>query len=264
VPIARNHHYISQCYLKGFVENETIGKFYAYDLANKKSFFTSSRNVGAKRDFNRVEVDGVAPDIVESEQSKVETVINDALLKLKQTHLFVGEIKIGILLLVALIFNRNPSKREGFGDFFDIPKEHLIVLETSSISHFVELLLRRTWVLFVAKNNAGHFITSDNPVVLTYDEPDQIPSFYRNSPGLAVGGTELYFPITKNLAIIGRFDEINEGVIEVDKNMVAAMNTKIFRYAKKQIYSPTKEFYFIDKNLSLCDGEKFIEDCWSN
>jgi len=53
----RNHHYVSQFYLEGFI-NPAEGKLNVFDRTRKKHFKTIPRNVASQRDYNRMEMDG--------------------------------------------------------------------------------------------------------------------------------------------------------------------------------------------------------------
>jgi hypothetical protein len=64
--VARNHHYISKCYLKGFVNNPDKPQLYVVDTRKKEPFITSTDNIGARRDFHRIEIEGLAPDALEN------------------------------------------------------------------------------------------------------------------------------------------------------------------------------------------------------
>ncbi len=52
----RKHHFISQCYLKGFTRSgRKDGQLFAINISDGSSFCTKPASVGAKRDFNRIE-----------------------------------------------------------------------------------------------------------------------------------------------------------------------------------------------------------------
>ena len=68
-----NHHFIPQFYLRGFADG--VGRkarVFTVDNQNKSTFTTLVRNVGSKRHFNRVEIDGVDPNAVEDAMAEVE------------------------------------------------------------------------------------------------------------------------------------------------------------------------------------------------
>jgi hypothetical protein len=59
MPHSRNHHYVSQFYLKGFSKNGGAkAKLFVYDKEQIKYFQSSPRGVASKRDFNRISVKG--------------------------------------------------------------------------------------------------------------------------------------------------------------------------------------------------------------
>jgi hypothetical protein len=52
---ARQHHYVPQCYLKGFVKDRKKPKLFVVDCKERRSFSTSPDNVAAERDFHRID-----------------------------------------------------------------------------------------------------------------------------------------------------------------------------------------------------------------
>jgi Protein of unknown function (DUF4238) len=55
---ARNHHFVPQFYLKGFAKlRSKDAKLTAFNLATGELFVTRPRNVAAKRDYNRVDIE---------------------------------------------------------------------------------------------------------------------------------------------------------------------------------------------------------------
>ena len=74
MPTARKHHYLSQCYLKGFAQLEGKNwQTWVLDLKEKRQFRTNIENVAAIRDFNRIDVEGLPPDAIEQAMSSLET-----------------------------------------------------------------------------------------------------------------------------------------------------------------------------------------------
>jgi hypothetical protein len=68
-------------------------------------------------------------------------------------------------------------------------------------------------------------------------------------PGLGLRGTQLLFPISTELAILGAF-ELEEGVIEADEMQVAQINGCIVLHARHQIYARDENFPYIFKSQS--------------
>ncbi len=50
--VARKHHYVPQCYLKGFVENREKPRLFTVDVRTRRSFLANPENVAAERDFH--------------------------------------------------------------------------------------------------------------------------------------------------------------------------------------------------------------------
>ncbi|QDX27004.1 DUF4238 domain-containing protein [Sphingomonas suaedae] len=76
---ARNHHFVPQYYLKGFATPRSKdGWLSVFDLKEQKSFKTWPRNVAARRDYHRVDIERVDPNIVETQLAN-RAVIHSAL-----------------------------------------------------------------------------------------------------------------------------------------------------------------------------------------
>ncbi len=70
---AHNHHFVPQGYLRSFAEG--VGRqarIVAVDRVERKVFRTKVRNIGAARDFNRVDIDGVDPNALEAAFAEFE------------------------------------------------------------------------------------------------------------------------------------------------------------------------------------------------
>lgn len=65
---SRNHHYIPQFYLRGFLNPSCQKKqLHVIDKIKKQHFVTTPRNVGSQRDFNRMEIPGKPIDEAEKQ-----------------------------------------------------------------------------------------------------------------------------------------------------------------------------------------------------
>jgi hypothetical protein len=114
--IARKHHYIPQAYLSSFTSEGTKdGQFFVLDVESGRAFRTSPRNVGAKRDFNRVDVEGRSPDVVENALAPFEGEAVDAIRRVIETQRFPDDSDWNLILnLLALIAVRSPGMRNSF------------------------------------------------------------------------------------------------------------------------------------------------------
>ncbi|EFH6291847.1 DUF4238 domain-containing protein [Escherichia coli] len=110
---ARNHHYLSQCYLRGFTKNGGVkSNIIAFDLKKKTTFEAKPRNVGGIRDFNRIDIEGVDQNILESTLANFEGNVATELKNLKQGMPFSGQTKDIILSFISLLAVRTPAMRD--------------------------------------------------------------------------------------------------------------------------------------------------------
>lgn len=87
-------------------------QFFVLDVQTGKSFKTSPKNVAVERDFNRVNVDGIAPDAIENSLAPFEQEAVQAIKTVLQSSDFpTGMDYHRILNLLCLIAVRNPSLR---------------------------------------------------------------------------------------------------------------------------------------------------------
>lgn len=305
---SRHHHYLSQCYLKGFTQGRAKkSKLTVLDLKSKKKFETTPRNVGGMRDFNRVGIDGVDPEIVEKIQSAFERQAAMALKDLEETSDFSGETKDVILELIGMLAIKSPEMRdhlakpqvqianhimamtfeskerwesqvaqikqttgkdisdgttfEEMKDAFErgafevsVSKEHQIHMELLGMQRITELLHQRNWVLLKTGDGTGEFITTDNPVSLTWHNPESAPFV---SPGFGLPDTMVYFPVSKNLALVGEFDR-EDGVKAVNKHLVAILNSKIIANSYQRVLASKSNFNYIAKGGAMQLGNALV------
>jgi len=103
------------------------------------------------------------------------------------------------------------------------------------------LLLRRGWHLLRAPEGSGGFITSDRPFFLMWSDPalrgGPLP------PGLGLTGTDIYFPISPTLAVVGAFN-LGNTVEDVDEGRVALCNSAMTASAARQVYARDHKFTY--------------------
>lgn len=310
--VARHHHYLSQCYLKGFTKGKAKkSKLCVLDPKGKKVFQTIPRNVGGVRDFNRIDAQGIDQNILESELAKFESQADAELKHLRKSLEFSGKTRDVILNLIALLAVRSPEGREHMrkfeaevierlmsltlhskerwesqiskaridgvdlpGDikyedmkeFFDskqykieVAREHHIHMEMVQVEAVVPWLFRRNWTLLLATDRDGPFITSDRPVNLSWKDPMSVPPLYRHSPGFGLTGTEVYFPVSQDLALLGEFDSVDR-TIRANERLVAMLNSKTLYSFYNHIYAPTLRFKFCGKGMSMRNGRQLASE----
>ena len=115
---ARNHHFIPQGYLAGFTEEGTRdGRLFVSDLVSRSVFQTKPRNVGAERDFNRIDVDGQDPDALERALGEFEGRAIFVIRGIQTTGALPADEEFSYVLnLMALLIVRNPRSRKHIND----------------------------------------------------------------------------------------------------------------------------------------------------
>lgn len=115
---ARHHHFLSQCYLRGFTKNGSKkSRLIALEPKKRSYFETNPRNVGGIRDFNRIEVEGVDHNILEKSLSEFESDAATALRAVAEGADFTGDRRETILTLIGLMAVRSPQMREHMRQF---------------------------------------------------------------------------------------------------------------------------------------------------
>jgi len=114
--IARKHHYVPQAYLSAFTSEGTKdSQFFVLDVEGGRAFCTSPGNVSAKRDFNRIDVEGLSPDAVENALAPFEGEAVNAIRRVIENQSFPSDSDWNLILnLLALIAVRNPWMRNSF------------------------------------------------------------------------------------------------------------------------------------------------------
>jgi uncharacterized protein DUF4238 len=137
----------------------------------------------------------------------------------------------------------------------EVANEAHIHTEMYVFDHSLPLLFERKWVLAKAPKGSPGFITSDHPVCLIWSEPT------RRSPGLRLKGTEILFPISPELAVVGVFEREDDGDADFTEDAVAAFNGWIATQAQRHVYARTNDFsYQIDQKQPSKKATKLLGD----
>ena len=104
----------------------------------------------------------------------------------------------------------------------------------------------------------GEFITCDHPICLMWSDPKMRGNFY--GPGLGLPSTEILFPISTKLALIGAF-EIKDAVLDISDMAVAGFNGAMVAYAQRHVYARDMQFsYSMQPNEPARKASKLITD----
>jgi hypothetical protein len=118
---ARNHHWVPQCYLKGFAKSRSKkAQLHVIDKHSRQSFVASPRNVASARDFNRISADGVSPNYIEERYAEFEGKVARTLQRMWEQRQWGDAEDLDLVLnLVALLSARHPRMRETVRDFHE-------------------------------------------------------------------------------------------------------------------------------------------------
>jgi hypothetical protein len=131
-------------------------------------------------------------------------------------------------------------------------------LELDQLTHTYPYFDARRYRFLKAKDDAGTFATTDHPVCLR--RPNDIDRGKTFLAGYTISATEVLFPLSPKLAIIGRLDG-KEDTVDVDKYEVARLNAIIMGYAMRQVYATDDQFYYTRPNPQpLGRGYELAED----
>jgi hypothetical protein len=150
-------------------------------------------------------------------------------------------------------FVRGPSvSYESMKKFVESDQYSISVSTTSHVerelnlmNQILPLLGQRTWTLLHARPGTGGFVTSDHPVSLQWTEQKDRGVF--SSPGFALRGTEVLFPVSHD-------------VIELGQHQVAHANTALIFHATRQVYARDDKFFYLRGGEQLRRGSELSKD----
>lgn len=129
-------------------------------------------------------------------------------------------------------------------DEYDIksPQNSLLQNLLNTASTVTNCLLCRNWIL--GKSSKYKFISSDNPVILSWIEP----LYPTRPPGFGLSNTQVILPLTPSLCLIGVFEDIPAGIIELEEIDVPIINSIIASRATNYLYSSEEEISWMMAN----------------
>ncbi|MBY3031169.1 DUF4238 domain-containing protein [Rhizobium leguminosarum] len=114
-----NHHFIPQLYLRNFSagRDRRKAKVFCFDQSTNKTFETLVRNVGSRRHFFRINVEGLDPNHVEDGMAEIEGEIAPLLEEVIATRSFPSHKHFSaVMTLMGNVAVRNPRFRSMLED----------------------------------------------------------------------------------------------------------------------------------------------------
>ncbi len=117
----KGHHYVPAMYLRGFTGAKD--QLFSIDRPSEKWFRTAPDNVAKKKNFNRIEVEGMDPNAVEKVLSEFEGEVAPALERIKAAKSLAVEADRSLLVnFMAAVALRNPRRRTDLGKIISLAK----------------------------------------------------------------------------------------------------------------------------------------------
>ncbi len=115
-----------------------------------------------------------------------------------------------------------------------------------------QTLIDRKWSVFYRTDNQNvSFVCGDAPVMLLWQDARE---YAHLPPGFALEGTEVIVPLTKNIAIMGRFEGFQAGdSIRAKTNYIRMINGHSINYASRFIFSNKENIPVLLPNLDKAD-----------
>ena len=118
MPASRDHHYVSQFYLKHFAADRRDPWLFTFDIPTRKTFMSRPQNVAFEKDFHTINAPGQPPDIVETELAKLESDVAPALDRVVENLRFASATdREHILFFLTMLLIKSPAMRKTVDDF---------------------------------------------------------------------------------------------------------------------------------------------------
>jgi hypothetical protein len=298
--IARAHHYVPQFLLAGFTPSGSKEDvLWASDRQTGRQWHTTPENVAVRKDFYRIEVSGIAPDVIEAGLSTMEghaaPVICDILRTRAIPH---GDDYMTLMNFMALMSVRVPSGRDMVNHGVDFISKQLLKAalqtpetwkaelqearaagidideETASHESMTESLEKGKYTFTVDQNwqiktmlelmgklapclaprkwclaisDSGSFICSDRPVTVRFTRQKAAI----DSPGFMREDTEITFPLSRNVLLIGSWEPMKTATITLTRKNIALYNGFTAHHCQRFLFSTAKDFCWLDKESKV-------------
>jgi hypothetical protein len=259
-------HYVPQEYLRGFATPDDPEQIWMFDKVTKRWSRAAIHKVAQERDY-------FTPEVEARLTAEVESPANIALKKLRGDRVFSDADRRALAVYIAVMIKRVPRRRrkaialipgalestvtelrkkvaETIPEddprrahlFEEIDRAELNLRETTPpevlrqitepwISReMLAAIDRMVWRFIPRYGNASQFITSDNP------------AYYFEAYGVGTERSELTFPVSSALALIGNHQGTARSTIfvRVPKDWTKEVNRRVATDAERFVFSPNR------------------------
>jgi hypothetical protein len=269
----KRHHYLSKCYLQGFVKSIDDPVIWIYEKGNSNIVGSSPKNSGVQRHFYSYNtLDGKKDtDSYENFFSKIEDKIPPIFKRLHEQKDLSDEDKSWFTVFLAFFITRVPNYRKNIEDAtasliknkivpslasrtkksevpvpefilngkYDItiknPEYSLSMIGNHALE-YARILHRMKWT-FLGATHDYKFLTSDNPISI--HNPRSNHDFFYGG-GLLSRNIQVTFPISKEIAFLGTWENYKEGYIRANNASVKAIVKRTVLSASRFVYASNK------------------------
>jgi hypothetical protein len=130
--VAKRHHFISQCYLRGFAADPGAAMLHVSDFKVHKQFRASTSDVALEKDFHTVDIPGQPPDVVEKQLGTFESDLGPALRRIVAAGSLADDADRSLLFFfMALLTIKNPRMRDVVGAFMSNSADMMMRMKAS-------------------------------------------------------------------------------------------------------------------------------------
>lgn len=265
--ITIKQHYVPQFYLRNFGN-----RLFGFDKKDDKIFPTTSKNIAFESDFYGPDIKGKESlEKIFSEMEKKWSIAIAELIRKESFFELKDESKFQITTFMAFQLIRTKQFRQDISgianSLMDILlenkgikkgsvklsqegeiKHHLLRLK--DYSAFAKILSLMRFCVAINKTHLP-FWTSDNPINLQNDIPEQPPF---GNKGLACRGIEIHLPITPRLVLTAMdptmYHIIPESFAITENRLIHRENYHQYLNSTRFMFSNTKKFNQREKMLS--------------
>jgi Protein of unknown function (DUF4238) len=283
--VARNHHFVPQCYLAGFTDKRTKqGRLWVCDFTARRVFQQRPKNVAFEVDFNRFETTNGHADELERAFGEFERHVASVIVQIVTTGLMPPDDKLSYLVnFITLLAVRHPAMRESMdrarkrlyrviGDMLasdeqlfrsQIQRAHdsgFVRSNNFPFSRFRDFVRRGEYVITIPREDhiqrelkVFDKLLADvgnrhwSLIVAAEDAPDFITC---DRPSSLVY-RQLVFPLTARFALLADKERPWREHITADTRGVAELNSRLLHIAQRQIYSRTSRIALLDGDAAV-------------
>ena len=268
----KKQHYVTECYLREFIDpNTPVGYepyIWRFDKNGKNRKNKSPSNIFTSTDLYTIKIAGRAKNYsIETTLSKIESKYANIFRKKIKKKLPLSEYEhIVLSAFVATTLQRTLRQKDNLEQFFDelinhgekIAQHHGIVSKNVEhlkkykknahklsileiLSEITQLLIRMNVAFLCVGNSGAKFITSDDPCIL-YNPKLQWQRF--QGPGLEQRDIEVILPLSPEIMLCLSWSNFR-GYIEMKKSKIDDLNRMTRTYCYKYFISHTPKTKWI-------------------